>query len=135
VSFNIYQPKPAEKEWSFLQDLGKPVIIGEFHFGALDGGMFHPGLVAAEDQRQRAAMYAEYVRAVAQNPAFVGCHWFQFVDEPLTGRAWDGENYNIGFLTVTDTPYPELVEAARAVHRRIYAIRSAAAGYGHRSNP
>ncbi len=135
VSFNIYQPKPAEKEWSFLQDLGKPAIIGEFHFGALDRGMFHPGLVAAEDQRQRAAMYEEYVRAVAQNPAFVGCHWFQFVDEPLTGRAWDGENYNIGFLTVTDTPYPELVEAARAVHGRIYAIRSAAAGYGHRSNP
>ena len=26
------------------------------------------------------------------------------VDEPLTGRAYDGENYNIGFLTVTDTP-------------------------------
>ena len=45
------------------------------------------------------------------------------VDEPLTGRAYDGENYNIGFLTVTDTPYPELVAAARAIHRQTYQQR------------
>ena len=31
----------------------------------------------------------------------VGCHWFQYVDEPLTGRAYDGENYNIGFVTIS----------------------------------
>ncbi|MGC8669023.1 MAG: beta-galactosidase [Chthonomonadales bacterium] len=123
VSFNIYQPKPDGAQWNFLKHLGKPVMIGEFHFGALDRGMFHTGLVAAENQQQRAAMYEQYVKTVAQNPAFVGCHWFQFVDEPLTGRAWDGENYNIGFLTVTDTPYPELVEAARRVHRTIYTLR------------
>jgi agarase len=43
------------------------------------------------------------------------------VDEPLTGRSYDGENYNIGILTVTDTPYPELVTAARAIHRQAYA--------------
>jgi|GEM_PF-2599507 len=48
----------------------------------------------------------------------------QYVDEPLTGRAYDGENYNIGFLTVTDTPYPELVAAARAIHRQAYQQRS-----------
>ena len=58
------------------------------------------------------------------NPALVGCHWFQYVDEPLTGRSYDGENYNIGFLTVTDTPYPELVAAARAIHRQAYARRA-----------
>jgi len=46
------------------------------------------------------------------------------VDEPLTGRAYDGENYNIGFLTVTDTPYPELVAAARAIYRQAYRQRS-----------
>ena len=57
------------------------------------------------------------------NPAFVGCHWFQYVDEPLTGRSFDGENYNIGFVTVTDTPYPELVAAARQVHVSAYVRR------------
>jgi hypothetical protein len=99
------------------------VIIGEFHVGALDRGMFHPGLVAATDQHERAAIYTDYVKSVLKNPALVDCHWFQYVDEPLTGRAYDGENYNIGFLTVTDTPYPELVAAARAIHRQTYQQR------------
>jgi hypothetical protein len=122
VSFNVYAPGIDPDRWSFLNDLDKPCLIGEFHFGALDRGMFSPGLVAAEDQPARGEMYQEYVRSVLDQPAFVGCHWFQYVDEPLTGR-WDGENYNIGFVSVTDTPYPELVAAAKAVHREMYARR------------
>jgi len=58
-------------------------------------------------------MFKDYIRSVTDNPAFVGTHWFQYIDEPLTGRELDGENYNIGF--VTDTPYPERVRAARGV--------------------
>ncbi len=124
VSFNIYDRRVDPGKWSLFKDLGRPVIIGEFHVGALDRGMFHPGLVSAADQHERAAIYADYVSSVLKNPALVGCHWFQYIDEPLTGRAWDGENYNIGFLTVTDTPYPELVAAARAIHARAYQVRT-----------
>jgi hypothetical protein len=123
VSYNIYQRQVACQKWSGANDLGKPIIIGEFHFGALDRGMFHTGLVATEDQKDRAAHYIKYVESVADCPAFVGCHWFQYVDEPLTGRWFDGENYNIGFLDVTDTPYPELVHAAKKVHAEIYQRR------------
>jgi len=36
----------------------------------------------------------------------------------------DGENYNIGFLDVTDRPYPELVEAAKATHRRLHDVHA-----------
>lgn len=122
VSFNIYAPRIDPDQWSFLNDLNKPCIIGEFHFGALDRGMFSPGLGAAEDEQRRGTMYQEYVRSVLDQPAFVGCHWFEYVDEPLRGR-WDGENYNIGFVSVTDTPYPELVAAAKAVHHEMYARR------------
>jgi hypothetical protein len=125
VSFNIYERRLDPIKWSFLTDLGRPVMIGEFHSGALDRGMFHSGLVAASNQLDRAAMYSEYVSSALDHPALVGCHWFQYVDEPLTGRSYDGENYNIGFVTVTDTPYPELVAAARAVHRQVYSRRSA----------
>ena len=39
-----------------------------------------------------------------------------------TGRG-DGENYQIGFLTVTDQPYPELVMAAREVAASMYPAR------------
>lgn len=123
VSFNLYYTSIPSDKWTGADDLGKPIIIGEFHFGALDRGMFHTGLVAAQDQDDRAAHYVDYVRSVADHPAFVGCHWFQYVDEPITGRWFDGENYNIGFVDVTDTPYPELTAAARRVHAEVYERR------------
>jgi len=44
-------------------------------------------------------------------------------DEPLTGRVLDGENYNIGFVSVTDTPYPEMVRAARKALANFYSQR------------
>lgn len=124
VSFNIYKPQLDMQEWDFVRALNKPCIIGEFHFGALDRGMFHPGLVAAADQQARARMCQNYVNSVVDHPSFAGCHWFQYYDEPLTGRSFDGENYNIGFVSVTDTPYPEMVAAAKAVHAEVYARRA-----------
>ncbi len=123
VSFNIYAPRVDPARWGYLKSIGKPCIIGEFHFGALDRGMFHTGLVSTQSQAERAAMYIDYLHSVLDHPAFVGCHWFQYVDEALTGRWFDGENYNIGFLTVTDTPYPEMVAAARKVHAEAYTRR------------
>jgi len=124
VSFNIYRRNVDCDKWTGKSDLGKPILIGEFHFGALDRGMFHTGLVPTQNQADRAQAFANYVLSVARCPAFVGCHWFQFVDEPITGRPWDGENYNIGFLDVTDSPYPELVAAAKRVNAEIYPGRS-----------
>ncbi|HOW73652.1 MAG TPA: hypothetical protein PKY77_23885 [Phycisphaerae bacterium] len=123
LSFNIYEKTIDVPRWQPLRALNRPCIIGEFHSGALDRGMFHPGLVSMPDQAARAAMYQTYVRSVIDHPNFVGCHWFQYVDEPLTGRTHDGENYNIGFVTVTDTPYPEMVQAAREVHQEAYGRR------------
>jgi len=120
VSVNVYSRQPDRDLPQGCVD--KPLINGEFHFGALDRGMFHTGLVATRDQAERAACYRAYVNACLDHPRFVGTHWFQWKDQPLTGRA-DGENYQIGFLTITDTPYPELVEAAREVAAGMYARR------------
>lgn len=119
VSFNIYEDNVDPKTWAFTDSMGKPVIIGEFHFGATDRGMFHPGLRERPTQADRATAYETYVKSVRARPAFVGCHWFQWVDEPVTGR-FDGENYNIGFITVADTPYPEMRDAARRAHATLY---------------
>jgi len=127
VSFNIYRPKVEPSEWTVLEGIDKPVLIGEFHMGALDRGMFHTGLVPAEDQADRARMYREYVRSVVDHPLMVGCHYFKYADEPVTGRPGDGENYNIGLVSVADTPYPELIEAARIVHAEAYRRRAAGA--------
>ena len=126
VSFNIYADTVDPEKWKSANDLGKPVVIGEFHFGATDRGMFHTGLRPTKSQAERAKAYAKYVRSVLAMPAFVGCHWFQYVDQPLTGR-FDGENYNIGLVSVTDTPYPELTAEARKVNAQVYQLHRSAA--------
>ncbi|HEY2761873.1 MAG TPA: hypothetical protein VGI75_14050, partial [Pirellulales bacterium] len=101
---------------------GKPVIIGEFHFGAPGRGMAC-GIVQAKDQHERGVAYRYYVENAAANPNIIGAHWFQWTDEPNTGR-FDGENYNIGLIDVTDRPYPELIDALKSTHRRLLDIHS-----------
>jgi hypothetical protein len=124
VSFNIYRPRVDHAQWQFLDHLGKPVIIGEFHMGAIDRGMFHPGLVSTPNQSARADSFINYVRSVVDNPVFVGCHYHEYTDEPLVGRPGDGENFSIGFTTVVDGLYPEMVEAAKTVSAEIYQSRN-----------
>jgi hypothetical protein len=121
VSYNIYKRSAAD--FAFPGGPDVPLIIGEFHFGALDRGMFHPGLVKARDQADRARMYREYVRGVLRHPQFVGCHWFQYRDQCTTGRELDGENYQIGFVDIVDHPYPETIEASREVGYTLYEYR------------
>ena len=123
VSVNIYDRLPGRDLPDGCAD--KPMLVGEFHFGALDRGMFHTGLVATGSQEERAECYRRYVNACLEHPRYIGAHWFQWKDQPLTGRG-DGENYQIGFLNVVDAPYPELVAAAKQVAAGMYALRSAA---------
>jgi len=118
VSYNIYHRSAADFQFTGGADV--PLIIGEFHFGALDRGLFHPGAVAVANQEARAQAYKDYVLGVLAHPQFVGCHWFQYQDEPVTARGYDKENMQIGFLDVCDTPYPEIIEASRAVGAVLY---------------
>jgi len=120
VSVNTYQKQATKDLPEGSED--KPMINGEFHFGALDRGMFHTGLVATESQEARAACYRDFLNSCLAHPRYVGTHWFQWRDQALTGRG-DGENYQIGFLTVTDQPYPELVDAARTIGAEMYETR------------
>ncbi len=120
MSYNRYDYSVENLKLPDNADL--PVIIGEFHFGALDRGMFHTGLRSTENQQDRADKYTAYVRGALRNRAIIGTHWFQYVDQPTTGRG-DGENYQIGFLDICDNPYPEIVRAARAIGRDMYNYR------------
>jgi hypothetical protein len=121
ISFNFY--KFTLDDVALPEGIDKPAIVGEFHMGALDRGKFHTGLRSVINQDQRAEAYRYYVTSALRNPAIVGAHWFQFYDESTTGR-FDGEDYQIGFLDVCDTPYVETVAAARDVGYRMYLIRS-----------
>jgi hypothetical protein len=121
VSFNQYRYTLEELRWPSGVD--RPVIVGEFHFGALDRGQLHTGLRMVVNQEQRADAYRQYITTALENPVIVGAHWFQLYDEPTTGRG-DGENYQIGFLDVCDQPYSETIAASREVGYHLYAIRS-----------
>ena len=121
VSYNLYRRDVADFKYPGSMD--KPLIIGEFHFGALDRGMFHTGLVSTANQQARADLYKSYVEGMLRHPQFVGCHWFKYRDEPTTGRGLDGENYQIGFADIVDTPYPEIINASRAVGYDMYKYR------------
>lgn len=124
MSYNLYASDLNSKgDWSRLAKLDKPSVIGEFHFGSLDSGLFHPGIMSADDQVGRSEAYTKYMQSIVENPYFVGAHWFQYMDSPATGRAWDGENYNVGFVTVADVPYKPLVKAAKAFNESLYQNR------------
>ena len=121
ISINSY--KPTVSGLRLPAGLDRPIVIGEFHFGALDRGLLHPGLVPVKNQVERAQAYKKYVHSALKNPAVVGTHWFQFYDQPTTGR-FDGENFQIGLLDICDTPYRETTAAVREIGATMYAIRS-----------
>ena len=121
MSYNFYEEGLGSKYWDFLEEIDKPSIIGEFHMGsAYDASVFNHGLIHAANQKDRASMYKKYMETVIENPYFVGAHWFQYTDSPVSGRAFDGENYNVGFVSNTDIPYHHLVNAAKEVNRNLY---------------
>jgi len=120
VSFNRY--RFSTEELILPEGIDKPTLIGEFHWGALDRGLFHVGMRGVADQNQRAETYKNFVNEALNNPQIVGTHWFQYGDQAATGRG-DGENYQIGFVDVCDNPYPEIVNAARKIGYQMYKIR------------
>jgi hypothetical protein len=120
VSYNRYSY--SVENHRLPDSIDMPIIIGEFHFGALDRGMFHTGLRKTANQQDRADKYKSYVQGALRNPYIVGTHWFQYKDQATTGRG-DGENYQIGFIDICDKPYPETIKACRDVGYTMYDYR------------
>ena len=121
ISYNLYH-RNLNDFTTRAKGLTKPLMATEFHFGAMDRGVFHTGLQAVSSQQERAQHYYEYVKSALNNPLFVGTHWFQYRAQAITGRG-DGENYQIGLVDITDTPYPETIEAVRKVGYSLYETR------------
>ena len=118
VSYNSYSELPSTPRPD--DDIvDKPTIIGEFHFGSLDRGALHSGLVPCRDMKERIEKYKAYVRYAVRDERLVGVHWFFWHDMPLTG--WmDGEDFGNGVMDVADNPHPEMVEATRELARELY---------------
>jgi hypothetical protein len=118
-SINCYQMEPAfDTIDTIAARCKKPVMIGEYHFGALDRGMPATGLRGVASQAERGVAYRRYLETGAANPNLVGAHYFTLNDQALLGR-FDGENYQIGFVDCCHTPYGELVEQAIQAHQNM----------------
>jgi hypothetical protein len=113
---------PVDEIQRIYDQTGLPVIIGEFHFGTPGRGLA-PGLAQTSNMEERAAAYKYYVENAAAHPALIGTHWFQWIDQPSTGR-FDGENYNIGLVDVTDRPYQDMIKASKETFNRLLNIHS-----------
>lgn len=123
ISINRYSS--AVDDLRLPDGLDRPIVIGEFSMGATDRGMFHPGWQNRNTQAGRAQGYCQYVESALRNPAIIGTHWFQFYDQPTTGR-FCGENMNFGLIDICDTPHWEVINACRTMGAAMYKIRTEA---------
>jgi len=123
-SMNNYREKVPFEETKKIHDLlHMPVMIGEWHFGALDVGLPSSGIGHVHTQKDRGKAYRVYFEDAAANPFCVGVHWFTLYDQSALGR-FDGENYNIGFLDICNKQHKPICNAAKKSHEKMYEIAS-----------
>ncbi|MDR1779457.1 MAG: hypothetical protein LBR50_01835 [Tannerella sp.] len=122
-SFNCYDLKPSvEMMNKTMERTGLPMIIGEYHFGTVDRGMAQ-SLWQVDSQQERGVAYRYYTEQAYSHPGLIGTAYFQWCDQDLTGR-FDGENYNCGFVDVTDRPYADQVAAQIETAKRLFDVHS-----------
>lgn len=117
LSFNFYTREPQHGyDFAALRALDKPLMITEFHFGSRDRGPFWGGVAEVYKEEERGPAYAHFLQRSLEEPQIVGVHWFQYLDQPVTGRLLDGENGHFGLVGITDRPWDGFVKAVRAAN-------------------
>lgn len=114
---------------------GKPVLIGEYSYRAADAGLpnsLPPFFPTLPTQVERAQALGTYLRRVLARPYLVGAHWFQYMDQPATGR-FDGEDQNFGLVDIEDDLWPAVTARLRAVATAAAPRRALAPGFAGRA--
>lgn len=127
VSFHSYNATaPVDRLQQIIKLTGKPTMITEFSFKAMDSGLPNTKGAAkpVATQEDRANGFTTYVQALAALPSCVGFHWFEFRDEPSEGRRLDGENSNYGVVRIDFTPWEVLTRRMQQVNGGIEALHS-----------
>lgn len=126
ISYNNYSPTaPLEMLRHLTALTGRPVLITEFSFKAMDAGLANTKGAGkpVPTQADRADSFDRYVTDLATLPGCLGFHWFQYFDQPEEGRAIDGENSNFGIVRIDGTPWEVLTERMKAVNGRLERTR------------
>lgn len=120
MSVNVYRLYPDPDDMQAWFDWGgRPMLIGEHHL-PLESDRQFPPKYQAFTAEERIDLYPGYVLNWAKIPFSVGCHWYQYVDQHVTGRAADGENQTVGLVDITDRPYGHMVKAIRIASEKMY---------------
>ncbi|RLF04268.1 MAG: hypothetical protein DRK00_07075, partial [Thermoprotei archaeon] len=126
VTVNLYTLEPPIEALEYIHRVtGRPVMITEFSFKALDSGL--PNTRGAGQpigtQRERAYLAANYVLKAVELPYVIGYHWFQYSDQPREGR-FDGENSNFGLVRIDDEPWELLTRVFTLVNSRVEEVHA-----------
>lgn len=134
VGYDRYADEFADRKLSALiAKAGKPILCGEFAFPPFYNGQrgFGKYGVSSTDEADAARRYDAYVSAAARHPYCVGVIWFQYRDQPLTGRGPGvggdlvyGEHYAFGLVDVTDRPKWTMIEGMRRTNLRAPSVRA-----------
>lgn len=108
---------------------GKPFLQSEFSIRGDDAGLpdSRGAGLTVNGQSDRVQYYRDDIAQLLGMKVngisfFAGFHWFEWADEPATGR-FDGENSNYGVVNIKDEPYTAMVDGMGMTTRRLmYAI-------------
>jgi len=115
---------------SLIRAANKPVMIGEYSFPSAYNGMrgFRSfQTVATSSDAESGDRYTQWLQDTSAYPYCVGVSWFEYRDEPVSGRGDTGghnagsklvygEDYAFGLVDVADRPKYDLVERVRAAN-------------------
>jgi hypothetical protein len=137
VSVNCYRKLDLEKAImvdGFEEDLrrcyaqaGKPLMITEWSFPALDAGLpcNRGGGQRVATQRDRAKAFTVFQTLLFSTAFVVGSDFFMWVDEPSLGiSSTFPEDCNYGLVNEQDEPYIELTGAASTLNPEVYQLHS-----------
>ncbi len=135
IGYDNYAFDPVDDRLSrLISAAGKPVICGEFSFppqyrGTRGFGQYEAAW--AMDDADAGRLYARYASKAARNPYCVGLAWFQYRDEPLTGRGPGegpnpayGEHFAFGLVDIADTPKWAMLTPMRHTNLALDRLRA-----------
>lgn len=126
ISYNIYDQTPDGRIKQY-DAIDFPFMVTEW---GIDNDPRQSPFRASKQQvgvgvkKPRTDVLVNYARQAITNPKLVGAHFFQYRDQPISGRP-DGEGLLRGFVNVADTPNFELIQANRRLGYEMYKMRAA----------
>lgn len=122
ISYNVYEA-PDGRLNRYIEPVDRPFLVGEFGIDSDPWQTPFRGDKLSVDPNDRVREMERWVLKARVHPLIVGAHFFQFRDQPLSGRT-DGEAVLRGFVNTADMPHFELVQLNRRLAKDLYEVRS-----------